>query len=118
MRIYCKQCGLKLSAELEILGDLSLLNEKDQEEFIPQGFYCISDGSFFTHSEGAVIVNLCDEANLLIHEDPKRSSGCCGMSGSNGMNRVCRNGHEVATEWSDCWMPHALLFDPSRVELR
>src|SRR5262249_40013798 len=47
------------------------------------------------------------------HPDPRRRNGCCGMDGCDGMNLVCPEGHEVATERSDCWMAHAAWLDPA-----
>src|SRR6266571_1330633 len=43
------------------------------------------------------------------HSDYHRRNGCCGLDGMDGPNLVCPNAHEVGTEKSDCWMPHAAV---------
>ena len=30
---------------------------------------------------------------------------------------MCANGHEIATEYSDCWMPWAAVFETERIEI-
>lgn len=51
--------------------------------------------------------------NTRYHDDPRRVSGCCGPSGIDGVNTLCANGHEVATESSDCWTgPHYVELEP------
>jgi hypothetical protein len=51
--------------------------------------------------------------NTRYHDDPLRMSGCCGPSGIDGVNTLCTNGHEVATESSDCWTgPHYVELEP------
>jgi hypothetical protein len=44
---------------------------------------------------------LADLVNVGYHPDYGRRHGCCGLDGMDGMNRVCSEGHEVATESSD-----------------
>lgn len=77
----------------------------------------MSDGEFFAGTEGCYIINLSDRRNLQVHSDVRRLAGCCGLDGLDGPNQVCPCGAEVATEKSDCWMPHALLFERDAVEL-
>jgi hypothetical protein len=41
----------------------------------------------------------------------------CGLDGMDGPNLVCVNGHEIGTEKSDCWMPHAAVLLDSIVRV-
>jgi len=111
MKVYCKTCHAKLTPELQRLPDESHTNEMDGQNYLPTGFYLKSDGTYFTHSKGKIIVNTGDLINANYHPDPRRLNGCCGLHGCDGPNRICVNGHEIATEISDCWMPHAVLFE-------
>jgi hypothetical protein len=101
---------------LQVLPDLAMLCVDNGTDYIPRGFYTISDGSFFRGTEGQYIVNLKDIVNTKHHTDYNRLNGCCGLDGLDGRNTLCENGHEVGTERSDCWLPHAIHFDPSAVE--
>jgi hypothetical protein len=107
-----------LSAELEELHDPSALCEEDGKDHIPTGFYCTSDGGYYTGSEGKILANRRDVRNLTNHSDSSRLNGCCGFDGCDGMNKLCQNGHEVATEKSHCWMAHAVLFDSQRAQMK
>jgi len=50
--------------------------------------------------------------------DPSRRSGCCGPSGSDGLNLRCALcGAEVATECADCWTYQEIVLDPGAVVL-
>jgi hypothetical protein len=104
--------------DLEQLKDDSTLCEDDNKDHIPQGFYFVSEGEYYNGTEGQIIVNLRDVVNLVNHTDPGRLNGCCGLDGCDGMNKLCENGHEVATEKSDCWLAHATLFDPQQVDMK
>jgi hypothetical protein len=59
------------------------------------------------------MLNRKDMINTHYHDDPRRMSGCCGPSGIDGVNMLCVNGHEVATESSDCWTgPYYVELEP------
>jgi hypothetical protein len=118
MKLHCRRCGVELTAELEKLKDPFVLCEDDGKDHIPQGYYCLSDGEYYTGSDGQIIVNLRDVVNLKNHSDTARLNGCCGLDGCNGMNKLCKNGHEVATEKSDCWLAQAVLFDSQQIEMK
>ena len=69
-------------------------------------------------STGCLVVNIEDGLQLLVHEDPVRSSGCCGHDGLDGPNRRCPGCRsEVATLRDDCWSPQELRFEPGVVTL-
>jgi hypothetical protein len=118
MMIHCRRCGTVLTVDLAELKDASRLCEDDGAGHVPRGRYCLSDGEFYSGTEGDIAVNLLDVVNLKNHPDPGRLNGCCGLDGGDGLNKICPNGHAVATEKSDCWMPHAMLFSPDRVAMR
>jgi hypothetical protein len=40
------------------------------------------------------------------------------MDGTDGINKLCANGHEIATEKSDCWMPTAVIFEKEKTILK
>jgi len=113
--VRCRECGVTLSVLLERLGDGASLDEGDKRPHVPRGRIALSDGSFFTGTECQLMMHLDDAINTKHHADKRRLNGCCGLDGCDGLNTLCSNGHEVATEKSDCWMPHALLLDASRV---
>ncbi len=84
--------------------------EGDGMDYIQSGFYTLSDGMYYPGTEGAVIINFEDLLEVHDHTDIHRLNGCCGLDGSGGPNKLCANGHEVGTAYSDCWMPHAFVF--------
>lgn len=115
MQLFCRKCDIAVSDPLQELTDMNLLNETDGEDFIPKGYHLISDGEYYTHSEGKLIINKANLINCLDHPDRGRLSGCCGLDGIDGPNKVCINGHEIGTEISDCWIANAFLFEKEAV---
>lgn len=107
--VRCTLCSVPLTPVLARLEDLSLLRGEDGVDFIPQGFFFNSTGEL--HPQG-IVVNLADLVHTQRHSESRRLNGCCGLDGCDGLNRVCVEGHEVATEFSDCWMAHCVTFDP------
>jgi hypothetical protein len=85
----------------------------DGKPAVPEGFFAIGNDDYWTASDGCLLVNLADLTDTQYHPEPRRNSGCCGRSGSDGPNLLCPNGHEIGTELSDCWMAHAAVFLPS-----
>jgi hypothetical protein len=77
----------------------------------------VSDGGFFTDTEGDYILHVDDRRNLFDHPDERRLTGCCGPDGTSGPNQVCPCGAEVATLRADCWIPHCVIFSNGAVEL-
>jgi len=115
--VRCRECRLPLSASLDTVVDGNNTNDSDGAPFVHPGQYHVSDGGYFTGTEGRYIINLMDRRNVTDHSDPKRLAGCCGRDGCDGPNQICVCGAEVATEKSDCWMPHALIFERDAVDL-
>lgn len=115
--IRCRSCHRHLSAPLAREIQSAETNHADGAAFVPAGGLHVSDGEFFTATEGRYVINLADRRNLTVHTDLKRIAGCCGLDGCDGANQLCTCGVEAATEKSDCWMPHALIFESDAVEL-
>ncbi|MBA9078664.1 hypothetical protein [Rufibacter quisquiliarum] len=111
MKVKCGKCGIELTEELESLDDTTLLNETDEQSYVPIGKLFISDGEYYTGTEGKIIINCADLKNAKNHPDIIRLQGCCGLDGLNGNNKVCINGHEVGTEKSDCWIAHGVILE-------
>jgi hypothetical protein len=110
----CRACGVPLTPQLRLLADrTALCHWQEGEPYLPQGTFTVSEGDF--GPAGQFVVHLGNLVDVGYHPERRRLSGCCGRAGCNGMNRVCREGHEVATECSDCWMAHAAHFDPAAV---
>jgi hypothetical protein len=117
MKVYCKTCALAVTKDLVLYKGKSF-GEADSQDYIQSGFYAISDGVYFTKTKNFVIVNVSDILNIKNHSNGSRLNGCCGLDGCDGPNKVCMNGHEVATEKSDCWMPHAMIFEKDKTILK
>ena len=96
----CAKCGIPLTDPLRELTDAEQLCDDDAEPAVPQGYFFIEDGY--------VLINVRDRLNVRRVKDEDRLGGCCGMDGMDGPNTECINGHEVATEVTDCWLPHSL----------
>jgi hypothetical protein len=114
--VRCRRCGAPLTYPLARLTDRSLLSGNDGEPYLPRGWFTVSNGDW-SGPRGQLIANLGDRTFTAHHPDGRRLNGCCGLDGLDGRNTVCYEGHEVGTEKSDCWMSHALLFDPECVTL-
>ncbi|TQJ46329.1 hypothetical protein FBY34_5706 [Streptomyces sp. SLBN-115] len=74
-----------------------------------QGDYVVSAGSRQT-----VLVHPDDAEGLQPLPNWENSSGCCGPTGDEGLNRACPCGAPVATLAADCWTPYELHLDPVR----
>jgi hypothetical protein len=118
----CAHCGLPLTEPLSSLPDLSSLSEEDGKDHLPAGYYLVApppdeEGGYYTEATGQYLVNRKDVRNTKYHPNRGRLNGCCGLDGCDGKNLVCLNGHEVATERSDCWMAHSTTLDPVAVTI-
>lgn len=117
IRFRCARCGLLLTPPLQPLPDPALLVPEDGEDYLPDGYYVVNDGRYYAVDVGAYLVNRKDVFNTEPHPNPSRLNGCCGLDGLSGPNTVCRHGHEVGTERSDCWHAHSLALIPAAVVL-
>ncbi|MDI9312362.1 MAG: hypothetical protein QM535_19285 [Limnohabitans sp.] len=100
--IYCKKCNKRITDELVEI-DKSEITFPDFTDAIPEGRFTI----FKERDILSLLVNK-NQPLLKDHTDSHRFTGCCGSSGIYGMNKVCANTHEVATEISDCCTSHYL----------
>ena len=75
---------------------------------MPEGVFAVNSHEYWSAS-GRFVVNLADLVGTKHHSERSRRNGCCGLDGLDGPNLICVNGHEVGTEKSDCWMPHAAV---------
>jgi hypothetical protein len=111
MKLKCKKCKIDLTDDLKEVFGKGQLMEIDKQDFIPRGHYFISDGEYYTGTENKIIICKSDLINSKNHTDHSRLGGCCGLDGTSGPNKLCINGHEVATEKSDCWHAHSIIFE-------
>ena len=116
MKVFkCVECGVEVTRPVEPGARRSPSDGAPLVE--PGRFVEVTDEYEADHARWLAI-HLGDALNTREHSDDRRLNGCCGKDGLDGLNTVCANGHEIGTEKSDCWMPHALLLDPSRVTVR
>lgn len=113
IKIYCKVCNVKLTDELDEISE-DILKFKDD------GHTLMEKNKFSFHTENGIkeLVAAIDTYFLKNHKDLMRFAGCCGSSGLDGMNKTCVNGHEVATEVSDCCTPHYISFNLKKVIIK
>ena len=107
--LRCSVCNIEVTNHLQQLPHPSMVTDETERDRVPVGFYATEHGHF--------LVNLKDVAHARHHPDPDRLRGCCRLSGSDGMNLICSNEHEVGTERSDCCVSHAVTFDRDAVWL-
>lgn len=115
-QVVCRLCRQKLSRVLKPVPDGFKPVFSDKKNIIPAGQFWIASGLSEDLNQ-KLLIHLSDQTHLKDHRDPIRSSGCCGKSGSEGPNRICRCLRAVATETSDCWTSYYLAFEPSKVKL-
>jgi hypothetical protein len=101
----CPVCHVAITRPLLPLRPDQSICLEDGKPAVPKGFFGINKQEYWSVA-GHVLVNLGD---LVGTEHSGGNNGCCGLDGLDGPNLVCANGHEVGTEKSDCWMPHAAV---------
>jgi hypothetical protein len=114
IKIYCKKCGVQLTDILHEVNNSVLRFEDGVDMIQPDKFSILIDKC--NDEKELVIAN--DEFYFKNHKDGRRFTGCCGSSGMDGMNKTCANGHEVATEFSDCYMPHYIAVNIGNVLIK
>ena len=117
----CRVCHLPVTVPVSAFGDEAPLNLEMAEDLLPRGFFIRSDRSSdddegHLGKPGEIAVHLQDAVFTQRHPDGLRLQGCCGPDGMQGLNTICRYAHEIGTERSDCWMPHALWLDGRHVD--
>ena len=112
IRIYCKICKSKLTDELSEVNE-DLLKLYDNVDAIEKNKF-----SIMTENDKKELLVAIGLYYLKNHKFISRFNGCCGSSGLDGMNKTCENGHEVATEVSDCWTPHYISFNLDKIVVK
>jgi hypothetical protein len=114
IKIYCKECEVELTSELAEIPETDLCWEEGMDIMLENNFSIFMN----THTNKKSLVVALADYNLKKHPDLNRFSGCCGSDGSNGLNILCVNNHEVATEVSDCWTGHYIEFDKDKIIIK
>ncbi|WBV59906.1 hypothetical protein PFY12_12765 [Chryseobacterium camelliae] len=112
IQLLCKSCGEKLSDILNVVPE-SQLSWKHEGDILSE-----KEAVITKHLDQMYVLTNLDDEELLNHPDDERFSGCCGSSGSNGINKLCKNGHEVATETSDCCTSMYLHFSLEHIIIK
>lgn len=119
--LHCSKCDAALSLPLEHLDGRHVRSpqHRDREPLTERGVVYMSM-SPLRHTEGSVdqvpqawmrLDDLLDGVGYT--SDRKKLSGCCGIAGTHGPNRICVCGTSVGTESSDCWTPRMFVPDPA-----
>ena len=114
IKIYCRECEIELTSELTEIPEDDICWE-DREDSMPGSNFSIV---YEIQSDKKFVLTSIRGHNLKNHSSSAKFSGCCGSSGCNGLNKLCLNGHEVATEISDCWTSHYIKFDNDNVIIK
>jgi hypothetical protein len=112
IKLYCKTCGIPLTNALQET-DPKNVRVGDGENALAKGTFCMM---LWENNKEELIISI-EENILKDHHELWRFQGCCGSDGGSGLNKLCANGHEVATEFSDCYMPHYIAIDTDRVRV-
>jgi hypothetical protein len=104
----CPICKAAITRPLLPLGPDQQLCLENGKAAVPEGFFGVKTREQWS-AKGSTLVNLSDLVGTHHHPDVHRLAGCCGLDGMDGPNLLCANGHEIGTEKSDCWMPHAAV---------
>jgi hypothetical protein len=112
----CAECGLELTHPVELLPDPTRASDE-------MGKARVSKGSYLIEELGAAqldwfVLHPSDAVHTTLTKDLHRLNGCCGLDGQGGKNTLCDNGHEIGTEFSDCWRSQGLYLDPKSVVLK
>ncbi|WP_136666541.1 hypothetical protein [Flavobacterium sp. H122] len=114
IKMHCKKCNVKLTAEFYEVYK-SELRFDDGTNMIEKNKFSVYFNEFTNKKELVIAI---DDYYFKNHKDSRRFTGCCGSSGIDGMNKVCANGHEIATEFSDCYMPHYISVNLENVLIK
>jgi hypothetical protein len=117
MRFICRNCGSTISEPVVVLEDERLLISSDEVDRLPSG-YAYEETVFTDDNSRKWCINLADAMHMRHTDDHCRLNGCCGLDGLDGPNLVCETCSEaVATEKSDCWMPHFITFESDKTRI-
>lgn len=110
--IVCKKCLIPITGKLSRIANENEKSYEDGENHIPKGLYGIVDVDYRIAFENDFVIHEEDiiKGNTKFTKNVSRLNGCCGLDGLNGLNLLCKNGHEIGTVCTDCWMPHGVVF--------
>lgn len=117
--LYCKACGRPLSRAVTIVRGEKLPHRGDRQPPMPdrKALELIASGrgrKKAASGASEIWMNLGDllgEARYTPHKE--RLTGCCGLNGWAGPNRVCECGAHIGTEVNDCHTQAMFAPDPS-----
>ncbi|MBY0486264.1 MAG: hypothetical protein K2P85_03600 [Flavobacteriaceae bacterium] len=111
IKLYCKKCSVALTNDLTKISD-SEITWLDERNSIPENRYLIS-----SESDKATLLLAID--TYLLKDNPiNRDCGCCGNSNNGSYNKICANGHEVATRIDDCFTGFYIEFDLNKIIIK
>ena len=111
--LYCKKCGLALTKELLELSESKIIWE-DNTNVVQKSHYVLFKNK--STNRNSILVAIDD---YFLKTNPNnKDEGCCGNSNPSSFNKICSNGHEVATEISDCWTGFYIEFDLMKVIIK
>jgi hypothetical protein len=124
--LHCLRCGMPLSRPVRVIAarDASPPAMRIGEAPTPPGEAYRSHAPLHRRMNGRarwpletapqVWMRLDDLLETVaVTRDALRATGCCGLDGCDGPNRVCACGAYVGTEQSDCWTPRVFVPDPA-----
>lgn len=130
--LHCSGCGARLSAPLAIMSgkEAGVVRPtvRDRQPLVARGtvfkswtpqhwFY--SEPGHQLHFAPQYWLNPDDLTEVVKDtHDRKRQGGCCGETGMNGPNKICRCGADVGTWQDDCMTPKVFIPEPSATEWR
>ena len=119
----CRACGATITKLLHQLNHLAELANKESKPLVPEdAYWIVAEGHLPTTFDGKPVdftscyaVHPDALVGVGKHPDRERWIGCCGPSGTGGLNRICICGRPVGTERSDCMWPVAIYLYPIAV---
>ena len=125
-RLICNACGVELT------GPLRILSGKDPSVTAPEHVdrAPLTESGVAFKSYDPIMRSFADDPAPLEFtpqywlnpddltdaagntQNNRRLSGCCGISGLDGPNQVCRCGAEVGTLQTDCFTPRVFIPEP------
>ena len=109
----CRRCHIVISKPLVALRDRSQLSERVQTSRVPEGYYySIPEAEEFEYHVAVPLKALMTH----VQYDLSKLTGCCGPSGNDGPNHLCKCDRAIGTERSDCLWPAAVYLSLAKVQ--
>ncbi|WP_309609177.1 hypothetical protein [Flavobacterium sp.] len=113
IQLYCKKCGVVLTKELLEIS-ASKIQWQDNVNIIKENHFAIHKN--INNNKESILVAI--EDYYLKPNTINNDGGCCGNSNETSFNRVCENGHEVATKIDDCFTGFYIEFNLNKVIIK